>query len=426
MVRERPLAVAFIHPDLGLGGAERLVVDAALELSARGHAVDMFTAHHDRRRCFEETLDGPFSVTVCGSWFPRSVCSRFTALCAYVRCILIAIYVAWGAWRRRRQYDVIFVDQVSAVIPVLHLLTRSKVLFYCHFPDLLLVQRRSRLRSLYRAPLNRIEEVSTGCADRLLVNSNFTNETFVRTFRRLVKRDVLPGVLHPAVRVPSQTDLERVAERWREHFPADLAHFLEGGPVFLSVNRFERKKGLDLAVRALGVLLTQQVDAHREVASCRLAVAGGYDERLQENREVLAELKVLVATLGLTDRVRFLPSFSEHHREGLFHTARAVVYTPQNEHFGIVPLEAMAAARPVIACNSGGPRESVLHGATGFLCRPDPVAVAAAMAQLTVKAAAERMGRAARSHVLRNFTRGAFGQRLEKIVHEMVDGMSEI
>lgn len=49
------------------------------------------------------------------------------------------------------------------------------MLFYCHFPDLLLVQRRSRLRSLYRAPLNRIEEASTGRADRLLVNSNFTN-----------------------------------------------------------------------------------------------------------------------------------------------------------------------------------------------------------------------------------------------------------
>lgn len=41
MVLDRPLAVAFIHPDLGLGGAERLVVDAALELSARGHAVSL-------------------------------------------------------------------------------------------------------------------------------------------------------------------------------------------------------------------------------------------------------------------------------------------------------------------------------------------------------------------------------------------------
>ena len=58
----------------------------------------------------------------------------------------------------------------------------------------------------------------------------------------------------------------------------------------------------------------------------------------------------------------------------------------QGEHFGIVPLEAMAAMRPVIACDSGGPRESVLHGETGYLCRPDPVAIAAAMAQLTVRA----------------------------------------
>ena len=45
MVLERPLAIAFIHPDLGLGGAERLVVDAALELSARGHAVSLAAKH---------------------------------------------------------------------------------------------------------------------------------------------------------------------------------------------------------------------------------------------------------------------------------------------------------------------------------------------------------------------------------------------
>lgn len=32
----------------------------------------------------------------------------------------------------------------------------------------------------------------------------------------------------------------------------------------------------------------------------------------------------------------------------------------QNEHFGIVPLEGMAAGRAVIACNSGGPLESIV------------------------------------------------------------------
>ena len=135
-------------------------------------------------------------------------------------------------------------------------------------------------------------------------------------------------------------------------------------------------QGLDLVVRALGVLLTQQVGANREVATCRLALAGGYDARLEENREVLAQLRELVFTLGLSEQarrhkrpclffipflvlsngysrvcsarslhgacpwlhllsgcvqaqVRFFPSFSEQQRESLFHTARAVVYTPQ-------------------------------------------------------------------------------------------------
>eukprot|EP00955_Chlamydomonas_euryale_P082728 363760-Chlamydomonas_euryale.AAC.12 len=49
----RGLRVAFLHPDLGLGGAERLVVDAAAELSAAGHEVDVYTAYYDPARCFQ-------------------------------------------------------------------------------------------------------------------------------------------------------------------------------------------------------------------------------------------------------------------------------------------------------------------------------------------------------------------------------------
>lgn len=41
-----------------LGGAERLIVDAAVELASHGHNVHIFTSHHDRNRCFEETLSG--------------------------------------------------------------------------------------------------------------------------------------------------------------------------------------------------------------------------------------------------------------------------------------------------------------------------------------------------------------------------------
>ena len=48
-----------------------------------------------------------------------------------------------------------------------------------------------------------------------------------------------------------------------------------------------------------------------------------------------------------------------------------LLYTPENEHFGIVPVEAMYMGCIVMACNSGGPLESVKDGETGFLLPPD-------------------------------------------------------
>lgn len=45
-----------------IGGAERLVVDAALGLQKLGHSVDVYTSHHDPNHCFEETRDGEYFV----------------------------------------------------------------------------------------------------------------------------------------------------------------------------------------------------------------------------------------------------------------------------------------------------------------------------------------------------------------------------
>ena len=79
-----------------------------------------------------------------------------------------------------------------------------------------------------------------------------------------------------------------------------------------------------------------------------------------------------------------LRSFTDRQRALLLAAGTAVLYTPPREHFGIVPLEAMAASRPVVASNSGGPCESVVHRETGLLCEPTPVAFAGAMQFLLV------------------------------------------
>jgi hypothetical protein len=67
-------------------------------------------------------------------------------------------------------------------------------------------------------------------------------------------------------------------------------------PAFLSINRYERKKDIGLAVRAFAALRGSLPPAL--FASARLTIAGGYDERVAENAAVYKELEALVKVCG--------------------------------------------------------------------------------------------------------------------------------
>ena len=73
------------------------------------------------RNCCD-VFAGKLRVTVYGDFLPRHVFYRLHALCAYVRCIYVAFCMIWF-WAA---FDIILVDQVSAVIPVFKT-TSSKV-----------------------------------------------------------------------------------------------------------------------------------------------------------------------------------------------------------------------------------------------------------------------------------------------------------
>lgn len=57
--------IVFFHPDLGIGGAERLVIDAAVGLQNRGHKVTIFTSYRDLNHCFDEARDGKSDLLWC-------------------------------------------------------------------------------------------------------------------------------------------------------------------------------------------------------------------------------------------------------------------------------------------------------------------------------------------------------------------------
>jgi alpha-1,3/alpha-1,6-mannosyltransferase len=69
---------------------------------------------------------------VYGDWLPRQLFGRFTAFSAILRMLYLALIAALFY---RSTTDLIVLDGVSAPIPVLKIFG-MKVLFYCHFPDL--------------------------------------------------------------------------------------------------------------------------------------------------------------------------------------------------------------------------------------------------------------------------------------------------
>ncbi len=100
----------------------------------------------------------------------------------------------------------------------------------------------------------------------------------------------------------------------------------------------------------------------------------------------------------------------------------AAVLLPGEEEFGIAPVEAQACGRPVVALNRGGVRETVVHGATGFLVDDDtPEAFADALR----RARAHQFDTAAiRANALR-FSRQQFLAGIEQAVTDLITAPRE-
>ena len=128
--------------------------------------------------------------------------------------------------------------------------------------------------------------------------------------------------------------------------------------------------------------------------------------------------------LGIENDITFLRSISDGVKRLLLReVASVVVYTPTNEHFGIVPVEAMACKKPVVAVNLGGPLESVgTDGRCGILTDPTPEKFAKAFTELYDAGLVKRnvMGENGKNRVTELFTIEAFSKSLCGLLKELV------
>ena len=196
----------------------------------------------------------------------------------------------------------------------------------------------------------------------------------------------------------------------------DIERFRPDGPIeprdglarIVTVGRVVPRKGFADIIEATAL-----------VEDTELVVVGGSPD---ESGAELARLRGVAAEHGVRDRVRFAGMVPRTRMPGLLRSADAVVCAPWYEPFGIVPLEAMACGRPVIASEVGGMLDTVIGGVNGLHVRPrDPDSIAAGIAMLLRDPAlAQRFGEAGRERVCRDFTWRSVARRTEAVYQSLL------
>jgi D-inositol-3-phosphate glycosyltransferase len=166
------------------------------------------------------------------------------------------------------------------------------------------------------------------------------------------------------------------------------------------VGRLVERKGVGNAIEALGLLrATGGPDTE-------LLVVGGPDPAGLDGDPEVRRLRQVAATAGVADRVVFRGRVGRPELPALLRSADLAVCVPWYEPFGIVPLEAMACAVPVVGSAVGGLCDTVVHGGTGVLVPPRrPVVLAEALGELLRDSARRRvLGQAGARRVRRRFS----------------------
>ncbi len=218
-------------------------------------------------------------------------------------------------------------------------------------------------------------------APYVVTHSQFTHEDLLRNY----------GVESEVLRLGVDLDAFR-----------PLATETDTDPYLLSVGALHPLKGHAFVVDAIALLPAERRP--------RLVIVG---DRGNEGPALAAQATRLGVRLDLRTKVPFPEVVA------LMQRATIVVCAQIREPFGLVPLEAMACARPVVAVDEGGLRESVRNEETGLLVPRDPRAMAAAVLRLLDDPGErERLGRAGRAAVEADWRWERYAHDVDRVLAE--------
>ena len=362
------------------GGMERVALRIAKHFDARVHCM-----YYDPEKTFPEFSElrvEAAGILPRGAFPGRRIATAIEAGFHFhglklKHCDLVNAHTTPSEWLRNRN---------------------SPVIWYCHSPnreafDLYewrMAKRGAASRFAYAAAIRAFRHFESGTVPKIehvFANSKNT-QARIEKYLRCESEVLYPGV-----------DAGKFSCRAYENF-------------FFYPSRFVPEKEHGYAIEAFRQFCSSS-------KGWKLVLAGGLPKGMEG---YLASLRFLAGDLP----VEFETNVSEERLRELYSRCFAVLYTPHNEDFGLVPLEGMASCKPCIARDEAGPRETISSSQDGFLVQ-SPQEMAKSMEWLSKNPdECERMGKAGRRKVQGRFTWEMFlkrvGQKAKELVEERGEG----
>jgi glycosyltransferase involved in cell wall biosynthesis len=256
----------------------------------------------------------------------------------------------------------------------------ERILWYCHTPlrDIYdLYQYRMAMRKPHTKPVYMLGAAAVRAIDQ-----------------KVVKK--IPYIV---------ANSPNVRSRILKYYHRDDAKVLGGGVdyrkysnrddqrYFLYPSRISPNKRQDYAIEAFKIF-------SRKTKGYRLLICGP----VSKDKLYHDYYKKIYESAKGSNRIEFLTRVPDKRMIELYSRCTAVLYPPINEDYGLVPLEAMASGKPIIAVNDGGQKETVVHNRTGMLVNsPEEMAVAMERVARDGELAA-RLGKAGRKRVEKEYS----------------------
>jgi glycosyltransferase involved in cell wall biosynthesis len=177
---------------------------------------------------------------------------------------------------------------------------------------------------------------------------------------------------------------------------------------FFYPSRISPNKRQEFAIRAFNHF-------KRQVKGYKLVLAGS----VSLDSLYYSYYKKIVALADAVGDVAVMADPDDKTVKQFYSNCTAVLYTPLNEDYGLVPLEAMASSKPILAVNEGGPKETVEDGKTGILVNSVEELGNAMKEVAENPSLANELGRNGRERVAKHYSWSGFFRGFDKALRDV-------